>query len=83
MLKKALKKMLKDGEFEKIIKQCKWGEKKKAKQFYEAIKDFDDKDFDRVPEIVFIQACKSYTVWQDIYCYMRLNKYEKQNAPKA
>ena len=75
MLKSALKLMLEDKEFEKIIKHSKGRDKQNAKLFYEAIKDFDEEDFNKVPEVVIITACKSWNVWQDIYCYIsKLNQ---------
>lgn len=73
-MKEALKRMLKDGEFEKLIKTIRGNEKSKIKEFYDAIKDFTDEDFDKIPEMMFIQACMSYILWQDIYCYMKLIK---------
>lgn len=76
--KEAIKTMLKDGEFEKMINYSKGKEKSKIKEFYNAIKDFNDKDFDKVPELVLIQACKSYFIWQNAYCYMRMDNYEGQ-----
>lgn len=83
-IKEALKLMLKDNEFDKIIKNTKGKDKAKAKDFYEAIKDFSEEEFEKVPAIVFVQACKSYNVWQDIYCYLELvNEYEEQDAEKA
>lgn len=79
-IKEALKLMLKDNEFDKIIKNAKGKDKKKAKDFYEAIKDFSEEEFEKVPAIVFVQACKSYNVWQDIYCYLEfVNEYEEQD----
>lgn len=79
-IKEALKLMLKDNEFDKIIKNAKGKDKKKARDFYEAIKDFSEEEFEKVPAIVFVQACKSYNVWQDIYCYLELvNEYEEQD----
>lgn len=80
-IKEVLKLMLKDNEFDKIIKNAKGKDKKKAKDFYEAIKDFSEEEFEKVPAIVFVQACKSYNVWQDIYCYLELvNKYEDKDG---
>lgn len=79
-IKEALKLMLKDNEFDKIIKNAKGKDKKKAKDFYEAIKNFSEEEFEKVPAIIFVQACKSYNVWQDIYCYLELvNKYEDKD----
>ena len=83
MLKEAIKRMLKDGEFDKVIKHAKGRDKQNAKDFYDAVKDLDDEHFEKVPEIVFIQACKSWNVWQDLYIYMELIVNEKQNAEKA
>lgn len=71
-MKKALQKMLKNKEFDKLIQTSKGKEKMKIKEFYEAIKEFDEQDFEKIPEMVFIQACRSYILWQDIYCYMKL-----------
>ena len=68
MLKKAIKKMLDTGEFEKIIQNAKGRDKKNAKLFYDAIKDTD---LDKMPEILIIMACKSYAVWQDMYVFMK------------
>ena len=83
-IKDALKMMLADGEFKKIIKNAKGREKQNAKNFYDAIKDFTDEDFAKVPTLVFIQACKSWNVWQEIYCYMEMiDNYEKQTTEKA
>ena len=83
MLKEAIQRMLKDGEFYKVIKHAKGRDKQNAKEFYEAVKDLDEEHFAKVPEIVFIQACKSWNVWQDLYIYMELIVNEKQNAEKA
>lgn len=69
-LKETLKTMLKDGEFEKLIKSSKKQEKLNIKKIYSAIKDFEDKDWDKIPEMLLIQAINSYILWQDIYCYM-------------
>ena len=69
-LKETLKSMLKDGEIEKLVKSSKKQEKLNIKKFYNAIKDFEDGDWDKIPEMLLIQAIKSYTLWQDIYCYM-------------
>ncbi len=82
-IKDALKMMLADGEFKKVIKNAKGREKQNAKEFYEAIKDFNDEDFEKVPAIVFIQACKSWNVWQDIYCYLELLNNAEQTTEKA
>lgn len=71
MIKSALKQMLQDKEFEKIIKHSRGRDKQNAKLFYESIKDFEDEDFEKVPEIIFITACKSYNVWQDLYFYIK------------
>ena len=81
--KEALKTMLKDGEFEKMINCSKGKEKSKIKEFFNAIKDMEDEDFDKVPEIVFIQACKSHFIWQNAYCYMRMDKYEGECTKEA
>jgi hypothetical protein len=81
--KEALKIMVKDGEFEKMINFSKGKEKSKIKEFYNAIKDFDDEVFDKMPEIVLIKACKSYFIWQDAYCYMRMDDYESKSTKKA
>ncbi len=86
-LKEALKEMFKDGEFEKLIKNSKGKEKMAIKGIFEAIKDFNDEDYEKVPEIVFIQAIKSYQLWADIYCYIlmieeREEASEKQDTKK-
>ena len=78
--KEALKVMIKDGEFEKMINCSKGKEKSKIKEFYNAIKDFDDKELDKMPEILLIQACKAYSIWQNTYCYMRMDDYESKNT---
>lgn len=72
LIKEALKEMLKCGEFEKIIKYAKGRDKANAKEFYETIKDFDDSDFEKVPAIVFVKACRSWNVWADIYCFIEI-----------
>lgn len=77
MLKKAIKKMLDTGEFEKIIQNAKGRDKKNAKLFYDAIKDTD---LEKTPEIVIIMACKSYALWQDMYVFM---KGEEANVRKG
>ena len=81
--KEAIKTMLKDDEFEKMINYSKGKEKSKIKEFYNAIKDFTDEEFKKVPELVFIQACKSYFIWQNAYCYMRMDKYEGKCTEEA
>lgn len=70
MIKNALKEMLKDKEFERIIKRARGRDKESAKDFYDAIKDLSEEEIDKIPAIVFINACKSWNVWQDIYCYI-------------
>lgn len=82
-MKDALKLMLKENEFEKIIKAAKGREKSNAKEFYDAIKDFGDEEFNKVPEIVFIKACKSWNVWQDIYVFMEFLEHDKQSTKEA
>lgn len=83
-IKEALKSMLANNDFENIIKSAKGRDKQNAKDFYDAIKDFKDEEFEKVPTIVFIQACKSWNVWQNIYCCLELaNKDEEQDAEKA
>lgn len=81
-LKETLKTMLKDGEFEKLIKSSKKQEKLNIKKIYSAIKDFEDKDWDKIPEMLLIQAINSYILWQDIYCYMVMLDGSK-NTKKA
>ena len=81
-IKDALKSMLENNEFEKIIKKAKGRERQNAKEFYGAIKDFSEEDFEKVPPIVFIKACKSWTVWQDIYCFLELLNNAEQIAEK-
>ena len=71
-IKEALKLMLEHNEFEKIIKVAKGRDKKNAKEFYNAIKDLEDVNFEKIPEIIFINACKSWNVWQNIYCYLEM-----------
>lgn len=82
-IKDALKMMLADGEFRKVIENARGRDRENAKKFYEAIKDFNDEDFEKVPEIAFIQACKSWNVWQDIYCYLVLLNKAEQTTEKA
>lgn len=83
-IKDALKQMLMDGEFKKLLKNAKGRKEKEAiKQYYEAIKDFSAEDFEKVPTIVFIQACKSWNIWADIYCYMEMISNEIKNAEEA
>lgn len=65
-VKEALKKLLKGNEFEGIIKKAKGREKENAKQFYEAVKDLNDEQIDKVPALIFIEACKSWNVWQNL-----------------
>ena len=76
-LKQAIKDMLKDGEFPKLIKLAKGRDKTNAKLFYDSIKDFNDKDFDKVPEIVILKACKSWTLWQEIYLYLKMQEQDE------
>ena len=82
-IKDALKMMLADGEFKRVIENARGRDRENAKKFYEAIKDFNDEDFGKVPAIVFIQACKSWNVWQDIYCYLELLNKAEQTTEKA
>lgn len=80
MLKKAIQRMLKEGEFEKVIKKAKGRDKANAKEFYDAVKDLDEEHFEKIPEIVFIKACKSWNVWQDLYVFMEFIEHEEQDA---
>ena len=82
-IKDALMLMLEEKEFDKIIKHARGREKENAKEFYNAIKDFNKEDFEKVPAIVFIKACKSWNVWQDIYIFMEYLNHAEQDAQKA
>ena len=69
MFKDVIKQMVDDGEDVKIINNARGKDKKRAKEFFDA---FKDADFERTPEIIFIQACKSYSIWQDAFVYRGL-----------
>lgn len=83
LIKLAILKMLKDGEFEKIIKHARGRDKQNAKDFYDAVKDLNEQEFEKLPAILFIKACKSYNVWQDICVYMEAINNAEQNAEEA
>ena len=82
-IRKAIQTMLETGEFEKVIKHAKGREKDNAKAFYDAVRDLGGEELAKVPEIVLITACRSWNVWQDLYCHMRMPEDEKQDAEKA
>lgn len=70
-LKDAIKEMIKDGEFEKIIKTSKGKDKKEAKEFYSLIKD--NPDLDKIPGITLLLSIYSVSVLREIIAYMELN----------
>ena len=71
-LKLAIKKMLEDGEFEKIIKNAPNSqERKRAKNYYEFVKVVFS-NCENVSSIILTMECKSYFVWQDIMSYISL-----------
>lgn len=74
--KDALKTMLKTNEFEKLIKNTKGKDKKQAVEFYNAIKDAD---LDKIPEIVLLTACYSYSVLRDTICFMEIKEDGKKD----
>ena len=65
--KKALKKMLEDGEFPKIIANSKGKDKREAKKFYKIIKDVD---LDKCAMIPMIMGLNSVSVFRDAVFYM-------------
>lgn len=74
LIKKALWKMLKDGEFDKLIKHCKKYKERKhikdLKRAYSGFRTFEE--LDRVSIIVIIRSIRSPLVWQSIATYMLL-----------
>lgn len=67
LFKKAIKQMLEDNEFEKIINYSCSKEREHAEKFYELAKQYE-----KIPAICLITNCKSYMVLQDIVCYMSM-----------
>ncbi len=65
--KQALKEMLKDGEFPKIIANSKGKDKREAKKFYAIIKDANLDEYAMIP---MIMGLKSVSVFQDVVFYM-------------
>lgn len=74
--KEAIQQMLKDGEFEKIIKKAKGKDKKAAKEFYELIKD--NPDLERLNGITILMAVYSVSVLKDAIAYMELDIRQKK-----
>lgn len=78
-VKKAIKKMLDSGEFEKIINNApSWYEKRKAKQFYRLVKGIDEKhSIEDFPVVPLICSCDSSDVWKDIVMLMMMQEDKK------
>ena len=76
--KEAIQQMLKDGEFEKIIKKAKGKDKKAAKEFYELIKD--NPDLERLNGITILMAVYSVSVLKDAIAYMELDIRQKKQV---
>ena len=74
--KEAIQQMLKDGEFEKIIKKAKGKDKKQAKEFYELIKN--NPDLERLNGITILMAVYSVSVLKDAIAYMELDIRQKK-----
>jgi len=77
-IKDAVKNMLLQNEFPKIIKHAKGRDKENAKEFYNAVNDLTDEQFEKIPPIVFINACRSWNVWADIYCFLEFMNRENE-----
>ena len=78
--KEALKQMIVDGEFEKIIKTSKGKDRKSAKEFYGLIKD--NNDIDKIPGITLLVAIYSPSVLRDIITYMEMDIENKTKKSK-
>ena len=74
--KKALKKMIEDGEFEKIIKNSTGKDRKSAKEFYSLIKD--NPDYDKIPGITLLVAIYSPSVLRTVILYMEADILTKK-----
>ena len=78
--KEALKQMIVDGEFEKIIKTSTGKDRKSAKEFYGLIKD--NPDIDKIPGITLLVAIHSPSVLRDIITYIEMNIENKTKKAK-
>lgn len=78
-LREAIKQMLNDGEFPRIISRAKGQDKVKAKEFYEAIKEVNVDDIAIIP---LIFAIRSVSVYQNVICYMEtMEEINKDDLP--
>lgn len=68
--KEALKQMIVDEEFEKIIKTTKGKDRRQAKEFYEVIKNVN---IDTIPGIAILCSIYSPTVLRDVIAYMEMD----------
>ncbi len=66
--KNAIKKMIKAGEFEKIIAHAKGSEKRHVKALYNSLKIYG---VDNIPAIVLLMEIKSASVLRDAICFMK------------
>lgn len=78
--KEALKQMIADGEFEKIIKTSTGKDRKSAKEFYGLIKD--NSDIDKIPGITLLLAIYSPSVLRDVITYMEMDIANKPQKAK-
>ena len=73
--KQALKTMLAENEFEKIIKNSKGKDRASAKEFFDLIKD--NEDFDKIPGIALLCAIHSPSVLRDVITFMEMDDKPK------
>ena len=72
--KEAIKKMIEDGEFEKIIKYESGKEKKLAKKYYE---DIQAVGVDKIPFVALLHECKSVSVLKNAIIFMMFGEERK------
>lgn len=72
LFKKALKLMIEDGEFTKIINSCKnIGERNRARKDYDMIMcGYKSCDLEEIPIIVYLNGLTSAAVYSSIVSYM-------------
>jgi hypothetical protein len=75
--KDAIKQMIKDGEFEKVIAHSKGRDRKSAKEFYSLVKD--NPDIDNIPAITLLIAIHSPSVLRDAITYMEMDIKNKKD----
>lgn len=75
--KEAIKYMIENKEFEKIIKNSKGKDKKSAKEIYSLLKD--NKDYDLIPSIVLLSSIHSVSVLRDAIVIMDMPSPKKKS----